>query len=96
MGTYHKYVSLKGHRLAPARYSSTSETANEEKVRSARKLQSLQRPGVKFTHGDIKHHNILVDEDGHITGLLDWESAGWYPEFWEYTTALRFVPKDFW
>jgi Ser/Thr protein kinase RdoA (MazF antagonist) len=61
-----------------------------------RKLQSLQRPGVKFTHGDIKHHNILVDEEGHITGLLDWESAGWYPEFWEYTTALRFVPKDFW
>ncbi|KAG9227958.1 hypothetical protein BJ875DRAFT_390396, partial [Amylocarpus encephaloides] len=44
----------------------------------------------------IKHHNILVDEEGHITGFLDWESAGWYPEFWEYTTALRFVPKDFW
>jgi len=69
---------------------------NKETLRSARKLQSLQRPGVKFTHGDIKHHNILVDEEGHITGLLDWESAGWYPEFWEYTTALRFLPKDFW
>lgn len=87
---FHDYL------LAPARYSSASEAVNEEKLRRARKLQLLQRPGVKFTHGDIKHHNILVDEEGHITGLLDWESAGWYPEFWEYTTALRFVPKDFW
>jgi hypothetical protein len=32
----------------------------------------------------------------HITGFLDWESAGWYPEYWEYTTALRFIPKDIW
>ncbi|RDL39333.1 Uncharacterized protein BP5553_03673 [Venustampulla echinocandica] len=88
---FHEYL------LAPVRYPSfVSEAVNKEKVRSARKLQSLQRPGVKFTHGDIKHHNILVDEEGHITELLDWESAGWYPEFWEYTTALRFVPKDFW
>lgn len=87
---FHEYL------LAQARYSSQTETVPEEKLRSARRLQSLQRPGVKFTHGDIKHHNILVDEEGHITGLLDWESAGWYPEFWEYTTALRFVPRDFW
>ncbi|TVY41510.1 hypothetical protein LOCC1_G006535 [Lachnellula occidentalis] len=82
--------------LADARNSYGSEAVYEEKLHSARKLQSLQRPGVKFTHGDIKHHNILVDEEGHITGFLDWESAGWYPEFWEYTTALRFLPKDFW
>ena len=52
-------------------------------------------PSVKFTHQDIQHHNILMEEAGQITGLLDWKPAGWYPEFWEYTTALRFVPKDF-
>jgi hypothetical protein len=61
---FHEYL------LAPARYSA-SEAVNKETLRSARKLQSLQRPGVKFTHGDIKHHNILVDEEGDITGLLD-------------------------
>jgi serine/threonine protein kinase len=82
--------------LAPARNSFASEAIYQEKLRIARKLQLLQRPGVKFTHGDIKHHNILVDEEGHITGFLDWESAGWYPQFWEYTTALRFLPKGFW
>jgi serine/threonine protein kinase len=35
---------------------------------------------IVFTHGDLKPHNILIKE-GHITGLLDWESAGWYPDY---------------
>lgn len=84
--------------LAPAWKSSTfkSDEEYEEKLRCARKFQSLQRPGVKFTHGDIKHHNILVDDEGHITGFLDWEAAGWYPEFWEYTTAVRYLTEGFW
>jgi aminoglycoside phosphotransferase len=50
---------------------------------------------IVFTHGDLKHHNIMV-HDGHISGFLDFESAGWYPEYWEFTTPLRFAPMDFW
>lgn len=50
---------------------------------------------IVYTHGDLKHHNILVHE-GHVSGFIDWESAGWYPEYWEFTTALRFQPEDFW
>jgi len=50
---------------------------------------------ILFTHGDLKPHNILV-KDGHITGFLDWESAGWYPDYWDFTTALRFTRKNFW
>ncbi|KAL2060158.1 hypothetical protein VTL71DRAFT_9553 [Oculimacula yallundae] len=87
---FHEYL------LLPAWNSFDSEAVYEEYLRRARKLQTLQRPGVKFTHGDIKHHNILVDDQGHITGLIDWESAGWCPDFWEYTTALRCLPKDNW
>ncbi|KAK1144999.1 hypothetical protein N8T08_004714 [Aspergillus melleus] len=48
-----------------------------------------------YSHGDLKHHNILV-KDGKITGFLDWESAGWYPEYWDFTTALMFTPEAFW
>ncbi len=48
-----------------------------------------------FTHGDLQPKNILVkrleDRDGHpefrIT-LLDWESAGWYLEFWDFCNAI--------
>lgn len=43
-----------------------------------------------FTHGDFKAHNILAGDDGHLSGFLDWESAGWYPEYWEFITAMRF------
>ncbi|KAF7513871.1 hypothetical protein GJ744_006485 [Endocarpon pusillum] len=38
---------------------------------------------VVFTHADLGLRNILV-KNGHIVGLLDWESSGWYPEHWEY------------
>lgn len=43
---------------------------------------------IVFTHSDISPRNILV-EDGRVTAILDWEDAGWYPEYWEYTQALR-------
>jgi hypothetical protein len=37
-----------------------------------------------FSHCDIGPHNILVKE-GRIVAIIDWEFAGWYPEYWEYT-----------
>lgn len=51
---------------------------------------------VTFAHGDLKAHNILVGDDGHLSGFLDWESAGWYPEYWDYTTAMRYGSKSWW
>lgn len=35
-----------------------------------------------FMHMDIAPRNILVDEGDKVTGLLDWEYAGWYPGYW--------------
>lgn len=42
---------------------------------------------IVFTHGDINLRNILVDESGRLSGIVDWETAGWYPDYWEYTKA---------
>lgn len=42
-----------------------------------------------FTHGDVAPRNILVDEDCRITGIVDWELAGWYPEYWEYANIMK-------
>ncbi|OJD16031.1 hypothetical protein AJ78_03784 [Emergomyces pasteurianus Ep9510] len=39
-----------------------------------------------LTHGDLNNSNILVD-GGKIVGIVDWDTCGWYPEYWEYTTA---------
>jgi Phosphotransferase enzyme family len=39
-----------------------------------------------FTHGDLALRNIIVQE-GKIAAIVDWDSAGWRPEYWEYTKA---------
>lgn len=50
---------------------------------------------IVFTHGDIAARNIMV-RDGRIVALLDWEFAGWYPEYWEYVFALRGLDNIDW
>lgn len=57
---------------------------------NAADMQKIQRlaetsHSVVFTHGDLFRHNILV-KDGHLSGIIDWECAGWLPEYWDYTT----------
>lgn len=42
-----------------------------------------------FTHADIAPRNIMVDERNFITGILDWGTAGWYPDYWEYAQISR-------
>jgi aminoglycoside phosphotransferase len=53
----------------------------------------MSRPPI-FSHGDFVPENILVEE-GRVTGIIDWESAGWYPYFWnDYIARARLgMPK---
>jgi len=45
-------------------------------------------------HGDLHNENILVDETGHIVGVLDWDCAGTVP--WEAFAVPTFeVSGDF-
>jgi len=41
-----------------------------------------------FTHADLHHENIIVKDD-KLVGIIDWECAGWLPEYWEWTQMLR-------
>ncbi|OAA53595.1 Protein kinase-like domain protein [Niveomyces insectorum RCEF 264] len=43
-------------------------------------------PASVFTHGDLNPFNIMVDGN-QVVGIVDWEFAGWYPYYWEYTAA---------
>lgn len=46
---------------------------------------------IVFTHGDLNLRNILVNRDGNsrwmVTGIVDSETAGYYPEYWDSTKA---------
>ncbi|KPM41896.1 hypothetical protein AK830_g4648 [Neonectria ditissima] len=43
-------------------------------------------PPPVFTHGDLNPANIFV-RGNQVVGIIDWEFSGWYPNYWEYTSA---------
>ena len=48
-----------------------------------------------FTHQDLCPRNVMLAHDGTVY-LIDWEHAGFYPEWFEYATMLRQInlPKS--
>ncbi|PWY95706.1 kinase-like protein [Aspergillus sclerotioniger CBS 115572] len=40
-----------------------------------------------FTHGDLASVNIMVDDDRDLAGIIDWEASGYFPVWWEFTSA---------
>lgn len=51
-----------------------------------------------FAHGDFSLCNILVDGTGRVAAVLDWDRAGWYPEYWDTARMLSENPgiRDYW
>ena len=50
-------------------------------------VEKLPPHKILFTHNDIAPRNILVRE-AKVVGIVDWEFAGYYPEYWEYVKAF--------
>lgn len=46
-----------------------------------------------FTHSDFHCTNLLVDR-GRLSGIVDWECAGFMPEYWEFTKAMYSARRD--
>ncbi|KAM0557028.1 hypothetical protein ACHAPJ_005708 [Fusarium lateritium] len=76
--------------------------ATRQDPQPGKEIQGLDHPdmyrdmlpdhgNIYFTHGDLTLGNIMVSgsPDSYvITGIIDWEQAGWYPEYWEYCKLL--------
>ncbi|KAL8400656.1 hypothetical protein RB594_000888 [Gaeumannomyces avenae] len=59
-------------------------------------FQNRPWPTPVFTHGDLSSQNIMARGD-EIVAIIDWETAGWMPPYWEYTTAWHVNPQNmFW
>ncbi|KAK4234360.1 aminoglycoside phosphotransferase [Achaetomium macrosporum] len=74
---------------AASSHSFNSKEESEQTLAAGRRMEELKHR-IVFSHGEFYIHNILVHE-GHVSGLIDWETAGWYPEYWEFTTPLRWA-----
>lgn len=35
-------------------------------------------------------------QGGRISGIVDWEESGWYPEFWELVGLFERPAEDDW
>ncbi|KAK4246730.1 kinase-like domain-containing protein [Corynascus novoguineensis] len=48
-----------------------------------------------FTHGDLYVGNVLVDPvTARVTGLIDWEMAGFWPEWFQYARITHGCSRD--
>ncbi|KAJ5212663.1 Aminoglycoside phosphotransferase [Penicillium cinerascens] len=53
----------------------------------AKLIRAIPSHKIVLTHADLSPRNIIVKGD-KITGIIDWEMAGFYPEYWEYIKAM--------
>jgi len=48
---------------------------------------------IVLTHGDLNPKNIILldGENGtvSVSGIVDWEMGGWYPEYWDSLKAFN-------
>ena len=64
-----------------------------------RSMSQSHVPQICFSHADLRPANIVVkaDQQGNysISSILDWEMAGFYPDYWESVKATNTLsPQD--
>lgn len=65
-------------------------TINEENSwvgHVSKPIRAMPSHTTVLTHADISPRNIII-RDERVVGILDWEMAGFYPEYWEYIKAM--------
>ena len=68
-----------------AEFAKGLEKVPEKAVRRLQKQMPVSTP-YTFTHGDLAIVNVTV-ENGNFVGIIDWESSGYLPVWWEFTAA---------
>lgn len=74
------------HGLRPEDHPERQDDQDWKEIREMVAKQDGPWPPPVFSHGDLNFSNILV-RGSRIVGIIDWEFAGWYPYYWEYTSA---------
>lgn len=68
---------------------------NAEKMRRTLSLMSTWRRNPVLHHGDMRLKNVIVDHDGQIAAVLDWENCtSSVPALWDLSIALHDLTID--
>ncbi|KAI3326064.1 kinase-like protein [Xylariaceae sp. AK1471] len=74
-------------RASPGPANTDTESSGYNNMYAIRQLlHSLRNHDIVFTHGDLNAGNILIRGDLTVV-ILDWYTAGFYPEYWEWYKA---------
>lgn len=52
-----------------------------------------QKFPTQLSHGDLSFKNVIV-LGSSVVGIIDWDTFGWYPQFWEPMIATSMVPSQ--
>lgn len=58
-----------------------------EKARAGLRRRMPTISPFTFTHGDLTNVNIMVNDDGNLAGIIDWEWSGFFPVWWEFAVS---------
>ncbi|RMZ81437.1 hypothetical protein DV738_g2159, partial [Chaetothyriales sp. CBS 135597] len=78
-GPFHSESDFNAHLTSHLRCSLAEVVGEEKSIRYDHRSC--------FTHSDLHYTNLLVDR-GRLSGIVDWECAGFLPEYWEFTKAM--------
>jgi aminoglycoside phosphotransferase len=77
---------LEGFRLDDHKDKERTKGEEGKEMADMEAMQDGPWPPPVFTHADLNPTNILVHGQS-IAGIIDWKFSGWYPHYWEYTSA---------
>jgi len=71
--------------------------AEDDESRRLAEVLRARTWDTRFTHADLNSANTLVHR-GKISAIIDWERSGWFPEYYEYTSAYfsNLYDSDWW
>ncbi|KAI0394956.1 kinase-like domain-containing protein [Xylariaceae sp. FL0594] len=78
------YEEERGYFIGP--FADEDEFNNTLQIGALPGVSHTGGHSIVLTHGDLNMRNVLI-HNGRLSGIGDWENAGWYPEYWDYTKA---------
>jgi len=69
----------------------------QDEIKKMIAMQDTEGHKICFSHGNPNTYNILV-KGNKVVALIDFEMAGFYPEYWDYCRAMNVgnVTSQFW